>query len=158
MEPTGTGQTGPLTAPSPCSCPLLHPPHWLAQQVYPWHQGGGDGGVTEGLFYREPEGQQTVLATYYDVPVVSLRAAAYHLMRLGVDGFKASIWRRWAGTDEEAESACLASVFARCLPSRLLPARFAPRHKSAHTLFTCCSPTACLARCCARARRWTRCP
>lgn len=36
-------------------------PALLLLHVYPFNQAGGDG-VTEGLFYREPEGQLTVLA------------------------------------------------------------------------------------------------
>lgn len=87
-------------------------PAVLMLQVYPWHQGGGDEGVTAGLFYREPEGQQTVFGSYYDVPVVSLRAAAYHLMRLGVDGFKARGSRGAAAN--EPPGRCL---LVACLPA-----------------------------------------
>ncbi|PRW61323.1 hypothetical protein C2E21_0337 [Chlorella sorokiniana] len=47
----------------------------------------GDG-VFQGRFNRQPEIDQTVLGQYYDVPVVSLRAAAWRLMHAGIDGFK----------------------------------------------------------------------
>ena len=108
-------------------------PAVLLLQMYPWWQAFGDG-ATQGLYYREPETEMTVLAQaswracllpnlllrgwaagwmacvtcdgqrlsalpttcfrcehplqYYDMPVVSLRAAAWHLMSAGIEGFK----------------------------------------------------------------------
>lgn len=119
-------------------------PAVLMLQVYPWWRSARDG-IPEGLYYREPEIEKTVLAQvscglcawppagewlwprtascpsptsnhtnravhvallhsspdnnkllmccflllqYYDVPVVSLRAAAWRLMHEGIEGFK----------------------------------------------------------------------
>ncbi|PRW61151.1 hypothetical protein C2E21_0306 [Chlorella sorokiniana] len=60
-------------------------------QLYPWWRSASDG-VLEGLYNREPEVDKTVLAQYYDVPVVSLRAAAWRLMHAGIEGFKVDKW------------------------------------------------------------------
>lgn len=59
---------------------------------YAWWMAGGDG-LKGGLFYREPEGQHTALAHYYDLPSVSVRAAVWRLMLAGIDGFKVGAWR-----------------------------------------------------------------
>ncbi|PRW61062.1 hypothetical protein C2E21_0336 [Chlorella sorokiniana] len=63
-------------------------PTLLLLQYYPWMRSFGDG-VTQGLYYREPETEMTVIGQYYDLPVVSVRAAAWRLMHEGIDGFKA---------------------------------------------------------------------
>jgi hypothetical protein len=62
-------------------------PTLLLLQYYPWMRSFGDG-VTQGLYYREPETEMTVIGQYYDLPVVSVRAAAWRLMHEGIDGFK----------------------------------------------------------------------
>ncbi|KAL4423959.1 hypothetical protein ABPG75_001260 [Micractinium tetrahymenae] len=54
---------------------------------YAWWMAAGDG-AKGGLFYRQPEGQHTILAHYYDLPSVSVRAAVWRLMQAGVEGFK----------------------------------------------------------------------
>ncbi|PSC73416.1 hypothetical protein C2E20_3417 [Micractinium conductrix] len=54
---------------------------------YAWWMSKGDG-LWGGLFYKEPEAQHTTFAHYYDLPSVSLRAAAWRLMEAGVEGFK----------------------------------------------------------------------
>jgi hypothetical protein len=68
-------------------------PAVLLLEFYPWWMSFGDG-VFQGRFNRQPEIDQTVLGQYYDVPVVSLRAAAWRLMHAGIDGFKV----RWPGS------------------------------------------------------------
>ncbi|KAI3428300.1 hypothetical protein D9Q98_006679 [Chlorella vulgaris] len=62
-------------------------PAILLLHHYAWWEAPGDG-VDRGLFYRQPEGQLTEMAHYYDIPTVSIRAAAYHLMAAGVDKFR----------------------------------------------------------------------
>lgn len=54
---------------------------------YAYWEAHGDG-LDRGLFYREPEGQLTAFAQYYDLPALSVRAAAWHLMKAGIDRFK----------------------------------------------------------------------
>jgi hypothetical protein len=44
-----------------------------------------------------PEAGYVELATYYKLPVVSIKACCYHLMRLGLPGFMVGETRRWAG-------------------------------------------------------------
>lgn len=106
-------------------------PTVLLLQYYPWWRSLGDG-ILDGLYYREPETEMTVLGQvkgtaapvwlrpaslqaaiqsagthpsallltvcclllpqYYDLPVVSLRAAAWRLMQAGIDGLKVR-WR-----------------------------------------------------------------
>ncbi|KAL4437433.1 hypothetical protein ABPG75_004572 [Micractinium tetrahymenae] len=57
---------------------------------YAWWLSGTDG-KQQGVFYSPPaEAQLDVLSQYYDIPAVSLRAAAYPLMQAGVPGFKAN--------------------------------------------------------------------
>lgn len=68
-----------LAYPSSPAVVLLH--------HYPWWKAEGDG-LTRGLFYREPEGQMTTFSQYYDIPSLSLRAAAWQLMAAGIPGFK----------------------------------------------------------------------
>ncbi|KAL4422911.1 hypothetical protein ABPG75_009108 [Micractinium tetrahymenae] len=54
---------------------------------YAFLKAAGDG-RSAGLFYREPEGQLTLLSHFYDIPSLSLRAAAWRLMQAGIEGFK----------------------------------------------------------------------
>lgn len=68
-----------LALPSGPAVVLLH--------HFPWFKAAGDG-RSAGLFYREPEGQLTLLSHYYDVPSLSLRGAAWRLMQAGIKGFK----------------------------------------------------------------------
>lgn len=55
-----------------------------------WHHARGGGEALEsGLFSETPaEAQLTTLAQYYDLPALSLRAAAFQLIRAGVPGFR----------------------------------------------------------------------
>ncbi|KAI7842797.1 hypothetical protein COHA_003543 [Chlorella ohadii] len=62
-------------------------PAVILLQAYPWWMSFGDG-FWQGLYYREPETELTVLGQYYDLPVVSVRAAAWRLMQAGIEGFK----------------------------------------------------------------------
>ncbi|KAI7846340.1 hypothetical protein COHA_000177 [Chlorella ohadii] len=55
--------------------------------AYQWWRAAG-GGMTSGFFYKEPEQQLTTLSHYYDVPSLSMRAAAWRSWWDGVDGFK----------------------------------------------------------------------
>lgn len=59
---------------------------------YSWWFTYGDG-LTNGLYYLPAEAQLTVFANYYDMPVVSLRAAVWRLMAAGIDGFRVSSHR-----------------------------------------------------------------
>lgn len=68
---------------------------------YAWWMSTGDG-RKGGLFYREPEGQHTAMAHYYDLPSVSVRAATWRLMQAGVEGFKV----RAPGCGPEAAWTC----------------------------------------------------
>ncbi|EFN58310.1 hypothetical protein CHLNCDRAFT_142315 [Chlorella variabilis] len=54
---------------------------------YAWWESPGDG-LDRGVFYHQPEGQLTELAHYYDIPTLSIRAAAYHLMAANIDRFR----------------------------------------------------------------------
>ncbi|EFN58648.1 hypothetical protein CHLNCDRAFT_140901 [Chlorella variabilis] len=57
-----------------------------------WHPVPHSRAVEDGLFYEpDTERQLAVFAHYYDIPAVSLRSAAYHVMRAGVKGFQASV-------------------------------------------------------------------
>ncbi|KAL4421750.1 hypothetical protein ABPG77_009733 [Micractinium sp. CCAP 211/92] len=56
-------------------------------QHYSWYLAAGDG-QQAGLFYNNPESSFNWLAQYYDVPSMSLRAAAWRLMQQGIEGFK----------------------------------------------------------------------
>ncbi|PRW45267.1 hypothetical protein C2E21_6426 [Chlorella sorokiniana] len=58
---------------------VLH--HWG------WWNALGDG-IDRGLFYSQPEGQLTAFSNYYDLPTLSLRSAAYHLMDAGLPKFQ----------------------------------------------------------------------
>ncbi|GAB4813470.1 hypothetical protein N2152v2_000516 [Parachlorella kessleri] len=61
---------------------VLH--HWAW-----WHATAyTDTGVVGGLYWGGAETQLSLFAQYYDTPNLSLRAAAYHLMRRGVGNFK----------------------------------------------------------------------
>ncbi len=62
-------------------------PAVLLLHHYAWWMATHDDG-RGGLFYREPEGQHTLLAHYYDLPSVSVRAATWRLMQAGIDGFR----------------------------------------------------------------------
>lgn len=62
-------------------------PALLLLHHYSWFLATGDG-LDAGLFYNNPESSFHWLAQYYDLPSVSLRAAAWHLMQLGIEGFK----------------------------------------------------------------------
>ncbi|KAL4431189.1 hypothetical protein ABPG75_006445 [Micractinium tetrahymenae] len=64
-----------------------HPPAVLILHSYGWWNSFGDG-MDRGLFYQQPELQLTAFSHFYDVPALSVRAAAYHLMAAGVDKFK----------------------------------------------------------------------
>ncbi|KAL4419481.1 hypothetical protein ABPG77_008283 [Micractinium sp. CCAP 211/92] len=63
------------------------PPAVVILHHYAWWYSPGDG-VDRGLFYREPESALSVFSNYYDIVTLSLRSAAYHLLRAGVDKFK----------------------------------------------------------------------
>ncbi|KAL4450123.1 hypothetical protein ABPG77_010792 [Micractinium sp. CCAP 211/92] len=54
---------------------------------YSWYLSRGYG-VSSGLFFSGPESAFNDLAQYYDVPSMSLRAAAWRLMDKDVDGFR----------------------------------------------------------------------
>jgi hypothetical protein len=76
-------------------------PTVLLLHHYPWWRSGG-GGLESGLYWKEPEGMLTMFSFYYDIPSLSLRTAAWHLMDGGVDGFKVGgrgriPGRGWAG-------------------------------------------------------------
>ena len=56
-----------------------------------WQHNRATGALEQGAFHEAPgEAQLTTLAHYYDLPVLSLRAAAYQLIRAGVAGFRVS--------------------------------------------------------------------
>lgn len=50
--------------------------------------------MDRGLFYYQPELQLTAFSHYYDLPTLSARTAAYHLMAAGVEYFKVRVPRR----------------------------------------------------------------
>lgn len=62
-------------------------PAVLVLHHYGWWEAAGDG-LDRGLFYREPESALSALSHFYDVPTVSVRAAAWRLMQAGLMGFK----------------------------------------------------------------------
>lgn len=64
----------------PTSAPQLH--------HYPWWRASGDGRRLGLFYYPLTEQHFTLLAHYYDLPSLSVRAALHPLMRNGVDGFK----------------------------------------------------------------------
>lgn len=136
------------------ACPLLPPPPRCRPAVlllnhYAWWHAGGDGRAA-GLFYPEPEGQFTTLGHYYDLPVLSLRAAAWREMAAGRPGFQVCVvgfpwpvffWRR----------AC------RHMPRRapmqwLAPSPYPPQPKAQPA---CCRWTPCSSR--GSAPSWQRC-
>ncbi|KAL4427825.1 hypothetical protein ABPG75_001914 [Micractinium tetrahymenae] len=54
---------------------------------YSWFESTGDG-LNQGLYYAEPESQLSTLAQFYDVPVLSVRAAVWRLMAAGARHFR----------------------------------------------------------------------
>ncbi|KAL4854367.1 hypothetical protein ACK3TF_004885 [Chlorella vulgaris] len=88
-----------LRLPSQPAVVLLH--------SYAWLLAAGDG-VTEGSFYTNTEGQLATLAQFYDVPSLSLRAAVWHLMQAGIDGFK---------VDKVSGQAFTSSLTGRTVPT-----------------------------------------
>lgn len=54
---------------------------------YSWFDSAGDG-LDQGLYYAEPESQLSTLAQFYDIPVLSVRAAVWRLMAAGTRHFK----------------------------------------------------------------------
>lgn len=142
-------------------------PAVLLLQTYAWWFSHGDG-IPEGLYYKEPEIEMTVLGQvswlvptrgwlwlqdsgkqqhlldcsllplrpiasqstgaanrvpcfllpqYYDLPVMSLRAAAWHLMHAGIEGFKV----RWS-----TSPACLCAGAPAVIPGTVCPASCVP--------------------------------
>jgi hypothetical protein len=47
-------------------------------------------------YWLHVEASYVDLATYYRLPLLSVKACCYHLMTEGVKGFKVDQWRRWA--------------------------------------------------------------
>jgi hypothetical protein len=96
-------------------------PAVLLLHHYPWWRSGGDG-LESGLYWKEPEGMLTMFSFYYDIPSLSLRTAAWHLMDAGVDGFKVGGRGRISGRGWAGAGAGAGVVWARLTRRHCQPA------------------------------------
>lgn len=123
--------------------PTLHPPDAPPAPAAPacrWEAPGD--GLDRGLFYHAPEQDLTLLAQYYDLPSLSLRAATWHLQNAGIHRFRV---RCVAG--EPAPGRCQAHVLqyqrrARA-PNAPCRANQLPAHSPARSLPAVPSPPPC---------------
>lgn len=73
---------------------------------YPWWRASGDGRRLGLFYYPLTEQHFTLLAHYYDLPSVSVRAALYPLMINAVDGFKVCSAEAGVGGQDNQRSGC----------------------------------------------------
>ncbi|KAG2493156.1 hypothetical protein HYH03_008579 [Edaphochlamys debaryana] len=61
---------------------LLNSYRWFSEYPLP------SGRSSDGTYYNNPEGEFFEFATYYGLPLISVKAAAYHQMKAGLKGFR----------------------------------------------------------------------
>lgn len=85
----------PLQAGRCCTFAAANQPCLPSISPHSWFDSAGDG-LDQGLYYAEPESQLSTLAQFYDIPVLSVRAAVWRLMAAGTRHFKVRR-KSWAG-------------------------------------------------------------